>query len=1020
MKHPKRNNLLKFFLSNHQLLQLSFPKPTYHHFVGHGESDSNLDQNLYSSSAVHPETLICIECSKSNPLVNSHHDLIISVAHLPHVQTLDQPSDNVTAPIIENERMKIVWSDQGIEQYQALLTPHLHRLQQLWLSSPTKSCTSLLLESTNNLLTSCAAKTNKAFLLANQQSPRPIKTPRAVRKSQKDLLKMYKTLKKSILNGNYDSEASLDYSKARTEHRRLLRHIKACSSIKRDQDLFSVCSTTNSKVFSNIKRSRREKCSKINKLQVRNRTYVGESVKDGFFDSIRDLKTRNSTVLNDSEIYSSFNEDYKNIIEISKHGTKIPNITEKEAFKLLHKMKPNVIDLYGVTINHYKYGGPAGWYHFYILLNFLIDDISNTVIEEVNTVHAIILFKGHEKSRTSDRSYRTISTCPQVAKALDLYVRDLNITKWNKDQATTQFQGEGSSHELAAILLSETIQYSVSTLKEPVLVLYLDAQSAFDFVLHELLVRNLFICGTTGHSLLYLNNRLENRKTFIEWDAKLMGPISDEKGLEQGGVSSSDFYKVYGKTLLETAHKSELGASLGNLRISSIGQADDTAIIANDLHSLRLLLKLTQNFCKKFNVKLCAEKTKFQIFSPNNSKADINTMANLKSITLDDQELEPVEFAEHVGMVRTPSGNLPTIMTRISAHRRAVGAVLHAGLARSHRGNPAAGLHLEMLYGVPVLLSGLAALILSKSEEDCINQHYKKTISNIQRLLPRTPQSVIYFLAGRLPGHALLHMRQLSNFGMICRLTNNILHNHANNIFSFKTISKKSWFHRIRELCLQYQLPHPQELLNNPPKKEKFKSLIKKHILSYWEKVLRAEAAPLSSLIYFKPDFMSLLRPHPIWATAGSSPAKIAMATIQAHLLSGRYKTGALCRHWSTSNKEGFCLLSPVCTSIETLPHFLVHCEALHTTRIKLMKFTNNYLTNTPEVINHLMEHFLHNSSPEQFCQFLLDCSVIPAVISAVQEHGREILSHLFEISRTWVYTLHKERMKILGRWKIV
>ena len=140
--------------------------------------------------------------------------------------------------------------------------------------------------------------------------------------------------------------------------------------------------------------------------------------------------------------------------------------------------------------------------------------MSNTSIEEINVVYACILFKGHAKVKTSDRSYRTISTCPVVAKALDLYVRDLNIINWNSDKATTQFQGQGSSHELAAILLTETIQHSLHTLKKPIFVLYLDAQSAFDVVLHELLIRKLYLCGTTGHTLLYLNNRQEQKNFY--------------------------------------------------------------------------------------------------------------------------------------------------------------------------------------------------------------------------------------------------------------------------------------------------------------------------------------------------------------------------------------------------------------------------------------------------------------------------------------------------------------------------
>jgi hypothetical protein len=105
---------------------------------------------------------------------------------------------------------------------------------------------------------------------------------------------------------------------------------------------------------------------------------------------------------------------------------------------------------------------------------------------------------GHGKDKTSDRSYRTISTCPLVAKALDIYIRDLSLHEWNNMQAETQYQGEGSSHELAALLLTEVIQHSLYVLKLPVFAIFLDAKSAFDRVLKEILIRNLFIAGLTG------------------------------------------------------------------------------------------------------------------------------------------------------------------------------------------------------------------------------------------------------------------------------------------------------------------------------------------------------------------------------------------------------------------------------------------------------------------------------------------------------------------------------------------
>ena len=71
----------------------------------------------------------------------------------------------------------------------------------------------------------------------------------------------------------------------------------------------------------------------------------------------------------------------------------------------MQKMKKDVTDIYGITVNHFNYAGPAGWKHFNLLLNSLLEDVNNTDIEEVNTVYACVLFKGHKKEKTSSNCF---------------------------------------------------------------------------------------------------------------------------------------------------------------------------------------------------------------------------------------------------------------------------------------------------------------------------------------------------------------------------------------------------------------------------------------------------------------------------------------------------------------------------------------------------------------------------------------------------------------------------------------
>ena len=430
---------------------------------------------------------------------------------------------------------------------------------------------------------------------------------------------------------------------------------------------------------------------------------------------------------------------------------------------------------------------------------------------------------------------------------------------------------KSSSHDLAALTLTETISYFLHVLSKPVFALYLDAKSAYDLVVKEYLIQELFETGISDQGLIMIDKRLANRKTICEWSKILMGPIKDQCGVEQGGVNSSDYYKVYNNEQLRAAQESELGVNIGPVTISSIGQADDVVLVSNDIYALQGLLDLSLNYCSKYNVKLSPGKTKIQVFCTKSSELTAFYSKIVSPINVEGKIIEFVKEAEHVGTVRAVDGNLPHLLSRFSAHRKQMFAVLPVGMARRHRANPAYTLNAHQVYGTPVLLSGTATLILSKSETKIIDQKLKSTVQNLQKLYDKTPASVVYFLGGQLPGEALLHLKQLSIFGMVCRLKESVINDIAKfSLTSLNLPPSSSWFVQIRELCVKYSLPHPLILLTSPPSKFRYKAMVKSRVTEYWESYLRAEASGLLSLKYFKPEYMSLVKPHPLWLTCVS------------------------------------------------------------------------------------------------------------------------------------------------------
>ena len=166
------------------------------------------------------------------------------------------------------------------------------------------------------------------------------------------------------------------------------------------------------------------------------------------------------------------------------------------------------------------------------------------------------------------------------------------------------------------------------------------------------------------------------------------------------------------------------------------------------------------------------------------------------------------------------------------------------------------------------------------------------------------------------------------------------------------------------------------------------------------------------SLAYFKPEFHSLRKPHPIFWTAGPNPYEVSKAIVQCKMLSGRYRTELLTSHWS-KNKLGFCLTS-TCTCIkESIEHILLWCPSYQPVRDKLK---NLWLSCTHPLITDLLRTVL-NGPALDLVQFILDASVHPKVITLGQNFGDEPVKIIFHLTRTWCFALHKERAKILQRW---
>ena len=275
-----RMTIFSSFLSSLNLVQTNILYKTYHHFLGAGAFDSNIDVILHSKDAPNEETITAIYCKNEHPEIDSHHDIIMSSVILPVTEL--QPPSNVliTAPRLHHQRYRILWSPQGISAYQEDVAEKLSQVRLDWLNPLSKTSMSILLARTNEIISTAARAANKFIKLD---------TPTQIKSEKKPIeIKNSETILRNI-HGDPGATKS-DLQTARRQHRTLVRSVKNKREIDQDEKLFSILSSNPSAAFSTIKRSKSSSNVQVPYITVGDKRYDGPRVVDGLYESISKLK----------------------------------------------------------------------------------------------------------------------------------------------------------------------------------------------------------------------------------------------------------------------------------------------------------------------------------------------------------------------------------------------------------------------------------------------------------------------------------------------------------------------------------------------------------------------------------------------------------------------------------------------------------------------------------------------------------------------------------------------------------
>ena len=163
---------------------------------------------------------------------------------------------------------------------------------------------------------------------------------------------------------------------------------------------------------------------------------------------------------------------------------------------------------------------------------------------------------------------------------------------------------------------------------------------------------------------------------------------------------------------------------------------------------------------------------------------------------------------------------------------------------------------------------------------------------------------------------------------------------------------------------------------------------------------------------------MSLDKIHPLWSSAETTH-EVKKAAVVADMLSGRYVTDYMARHWSKNNQEGLCQLCRIQNlpaNLGTLEHLLRFCPALSDSRSSSLDMWTDYTSDKPD-ISTIINCYIHDQIPTM--ELLLDPSACPEIIRG-RHQSLGILIYVFYLTRTWCYSQHLKLRKMQKLYNMI
>jgi hypothetical protein len=638
-------------------------------------------------------------------------------------------------------------------------------------------------------------------------------------------------------------------------------------------------------------------------------------------------------------------------------------------------------DIFGVSAEHVKHASRVILPVLTMLTNHTL---SSGKLAPQYKLGALTPVPKGKKDLSVPDNYRRITVCSILGKVVEKEIakRLKEVVDPNQSNQQHGFTA-GRSPSTCALIITEATAESMDR-NETLYITFLDAKKAFDTVCHIPMLLALHQHDVSGSLWNVLNDMYQGIQSQVKLQGLLSEKFPERQGIRQGGLTSTDLYKVKANQMLEKLSSHPLAYRIGAIPVGAPTTADDTAIITSSELGAKVLMGIAEQDARIQQYSFSTQKTKLMIINPQGDRQP-NVMLNGANIAT-------TALERHLGIERSTTDSAKnTIDSRIKEARRALYSLAGAGLHGLNGVGPKVAIHMFNVYVYPILTYGLEALKLENEHYQALETFYKGVLRKIQHLPDNTATPAIYLLLGCIPLKAQIHVKLLTFFAKILRSLESTEYNVIRRQLAVKELSSNSWVNQIRHILSKYELPSAYQLLMSPPGKDAWKNTVVEAVATHWMEDLCQQARSMSTLNHLDLNRTQYRKVADVWLH-NSDPLDAIMATVKARLLVQRYPLGY--SHYAGSSKTKSCKL---CNGEEeTIEHFLLVCPNLTRTR-------NRHLSYLQQLAVH-----------EHVCFPVTSASIVQFILTPGMYVGDDSVALFEQATRKLVYRLHCTRSSLL------